>query len=183
MGRIKMVEINTEMLWRDVKRNGAKLHFVSRAIGRQPGYMHDVFRRGRISVKALNEVSKLLGEDPEKYVVTTELKETPAMAKPEAALAPAESEVKKPHKQYKPRKQYTPQEKADFLKIMRTAGRKGVKLPRINMAFAPEIYEYIQTVARASGISMTDFVNLALREHARNHEELYSQAIEIRNSL
>lgn len=169
MSHAQMVEINTEMLWKDIKRNGAKLHFVSRAIGRQPGYIGDALRRGRISVKALREVSKLLGADPRKYIAAAEPKEAPA----------AEREVP----EFKKHQDLTTEERTSILQATGVAGRKGVKLPRINMAFAPEIYEYIQTVARVSGISMTDFVNLALREHARNHEELYSQAIEIRNSL
>lgn len=179
MSRIKMVEINTEMLWRDVKRNGAKLHFVSRAIGRQPGYMRDVFRRGRISVKALNEVSKLLGTDPGKYTATTEVKETPAVAKPETAPAPTEHEAPESKKH----QDLTAEERADILRVTGAAGRKDEKLSRINMAFAPAIYDYIYVMSRACGITMTQFTNLAVKEYAKNHEDLYDRVREFRNSL
>jgi len=103
-----------------------------------------------------------------------------------AAADPEEHEVQEEYparSPYKPRKEYTAQEKQEFLQMMKSSGRKGVKLPRINMAFAPEVYEYIQTMARVSGISMTDFVNLAMKEHIRNHEDLYNRAREFRDSL
>jgi len=103
-----------------------------------------------------------------------------------AAGDTAEHEVQEEHparSPYKPRREYTAQEKQEFLQMMKSSGRKGVKLPRINMAFAPEVYEYIQTMARVSGISMTDFVNLAMKEHIRNHEDLYNRAREFRDSL
>lgn len=45
-----------------------------------------------------------------------------------------------------------------------TQGRKGCKMPRINMAFEPDIHEWIQRSARQNGITMTNFVNLILRE-------------------
>lgn len=45
-----------------------------------------------------------------------------------------------------------------------TQGRKGCKMPRINMAFEPDIHEWIQKSARRNGITMTNFVNSILRE-------------------
>ena len=50
----------------------------------------------------------------------------------------------------------------------RTQGRKGHKLPRINMAFQPINHEYIKRVSRQKGISMTDYVN-QLIDNERNH--------------
>lgn len=92
-------------------------------------------------------------------------------------------EVQETTKKYKPRKEYTAQEKLDFMQEMRTSGRKGVKLPRINLAFAPDVYEYIQIMSRVRGESMTDFVNIALRQHIEEHRDLYDKAIKFRNSL
>lgn len=97
---------------------------------------------------------------------------------------PAEHEgQEKQHarKPYKPRKVYDAQESADFLRMMKTAGRKGVKLPRINMAFAPEVYKFIQIMSRVHGVSMTDFVNLAMKEYMLNHEDLYASVEKLRN--
>lgn len=45
-----------------------------------------------------------------------------------------------------------------------TQGRKGCKMPRINMAFDPDLHEWIQRSARQNGITMTNFVNSILRE-------------------
>lgn len=100
-----------------------------------------------------------------------------------ATAEPEEQEVQGKRKEYKPRKEYTAQERLDFMQEMRTAGRKGLKLPRINLAFAPDVYEYIQIMSRVRGESMTDFVNLALRQHIEDHRDLYEKAIEFRNSL
>ena len=43
--------------------------------------------------------------------------------------------------------------------ITGTQGRKGHKLPRINMAFTPDNHEYIKKVSRQQGISITEYVN------------------------
>ena len=40
-----------------------------------------------------------------------------------------------------------------------TQGRKGCKLPRINMAFSPENHAHIKRTARQLGISATEYVN------------------------
>lgn len=86
-------------------------------------------------------------------------------------------------KKYKDRKTYSEQEAAELLMELKTSGRKGLKLPRINLAFAPDTYKYIQIMSRVRGESMTDFVNLALRQHMEEHRDLYDKAIEFRNSL
>lgn len=102
----------------------------------------------------------------------------------EATQEPQEAQEKqaKPRKQ-KERKTYTDAEAAEFLQNMKTTGRKGVKLPRINLAFAPDLYEYAQTMARAAGISYTEFVNSVLRQHMNEHADTFKKAIEFRKSL
>ena len=81
------------------------------------------------------------------------------------------------------RKTYTEEEKLAFLAKMKTAGRKGCKLPRINMAFSPDLYDYIRTMSKVSGISLTDFVNRVLRQYMSEHREQYDRAVEFRDSL
>lgn len=83
----------------------------------------------------------------------------------------------------KPRKTYTEQEKQDFSNSLQTAGRKGMKLPRINLAVTPQMYDYIKTMSRAAGLSYTEFINVILQAHKEQHEDTYQQAVEIRNSL
>ena len=92
-------------------------------------------------------------------------------------------EAQPARKKYKARKEYSEQEKQAFINEMRTTGRKGVKLPRMNIAFSPAIYEYIQTMSRVRGESLTAFVNLALKEHMDAHGDIYEKAIEFKNSL
>lgn len=81
------------------------------------------------------------------------------------------------------RKTYTEAEAQEFLSSLKTAGRKGVKLPRLNMAFAPEVYDYIRTMSKVSGITLTEFVNKVMKQYMNEHMEQYEKAIEFRNSL
>lgn len=83
----------------------------------------------------------------------------------------------------KPRKMYSAQEAQEFKDQMKTSGHKGVKLPRINLAFAPDVYEYIQIMSRVRGDNLTAFVNLALRQHMKEHGDLYEKAKEFRDAL
>lgn len=100
----------------------------------------------------------------------------------EATAEPVQEaqEEKKPRKE---RRTHTDAEAVEFMQNMRTSGHKGVKLPRINLAFAPDCYEYIQIMSRVRGENMTDFINIVIREHMRNHADMYEKAIEFRNML
>lgn len=106
-----------------------------------------------------------------------------ADATADPAEAQAVQEAQEAHKTNKARKTYTEQEKQEFLQNMKTNGRKGVKLPRINIAFTPDVYEYCRTMARAAGISYTEFVNTVLRQHKDEHADTFKKAIEFRDSL
>lgn len=57
-----------------------------------------------------------------------------------------------------------------------TQGRKGCQAVRINMAFTPENYEFIKILAKASGRTMTAFVNLIIQAYRNEHPELMEQA-------
>lgn len=83
----------------------------------------------------------------------------------------------------KARRTYTNIEKAVAMDSMSTSGRKGVKLPRINMAFTPANYEFIKTMAKVRGESMTDFINHVLELSRETNADLYEQALEFRNNL
>ena len=109
---------------------------------------------------------------------------TIAAATEDTAAAPEDiQEIIEEQPKRKARKTYTEQEAAEILQTLHTAGRKGLKLPRINLAFAPEIHAYIVTMSRARGETLTDFVNKVLREHMEQHRDIYEKAIEFRNSL
>lgn len=57
----------------------------------------------------------------------------------------------------------------------RTQGRKGVKAVRINMAFAPDVHQYIKVMARARGESVTEFTNYVFRQSMEKNADLYEQ--------
>lgn len=97
----------------------------------------------------------------------------------EATAEPAQEETK----ERKPRKTYNAQEAEEIMNTLQTTGRKGLKLPRINLAFTPEIHEYIVTMSRVRGENLTQFVNKVLAEHMEEHRDIYERAIEFRNSL
>ena len=83
----------------------------------------------------------------------------------------------------KPRKEYSGEEARALAQTLHTSGRKGVKLPRINLAFAPDVYDYINTMSRVRGENMTQFVNHVLTQYMEEHKDIYEKAIEFRNSL
>ena len=83
----------------------------------------------------------------------------------------------------KPRKTYTEEEKAEFLRTLNTNGKKGVKLPRINLAFSPQVYDFIKTMSRVRGENLTEFVNMVLQEYMEEHRDVYEKALEFKNSL
>ncbi len=83
----------------------------------------------------------------------------------------------------KERKIYTEQEAQEFKENLQTSGRKGVKLPRINLAFSPETYDYIKTMSRARGETLTDFVNHVLKLSLEENRDVYEKALEFRNSF
>ena len=60
------------------------------------------------------------------------------------------------------------QENNSYLKkdtLKGTQGKKGYKLPRINMAFTPENHKYITFESRRRGLSATEFVNKIISEY------------------
>lgn len=65
----------------------------------------------------------------------------------------------------------------------KTQGRKGVKAIRINMAFTPEVHDYIKTMARVRGESVTEFTNYVFRQSMEQNADLYEQAQAFRESF
>lgn len=58
----------------------------------------------------------------------------------------------------------------------RTRGRAGVKALRINMAFTPEIHDYIRTMAQVRGQTVTQFTEAVFRKSMEDNAEIYEQA-------
>lgn len=60
-----------------------------------------------------------------------------------------------------------------------TQGRKGQKLPRINMAFSPENLEHIRLMARVTGCSATAYVNQLIAADREQRGEVVAQAAKL----
>lgn len=58
----------------------------------------------------------------------------------------------------------------------RTRGRAGVKALRINMAFTPEIHDYIRTMAQVRGQTVTQFTEAVFRKSMEDNAETYEKA-------
>lgn len=83
----------------------------------------------------------------------------------------------------RPRKGYTPEEARRYMESGATSGRKGLKMPRINVAFDLDVYDYVKTMSHATGKSMTEFINEALRQHSQKNDKLYQKVLEFRKEL
>ena len=81
--------------------------------------------------------------------------------------------------QRKPRREYTEQEKQQFMNEGKTRGRKDVKMPRINMAFKPEIHEFIRVMAQARGETVTQFTNHVFARYMEENRDMYERAKEM----
>jgi len=60
-----------------------------------------------------------------------------------------------------------------------TQGKKGQKLPRINMAFTQDNLEHLQIMARIEGVSMTEYVNRLVRADQANQADIVAKAKEV----
>lgn len=70
----------------------------------------------------------------------------------------------------------SPKEQAERMARMKTQGRKGCKAVRINLAFTPDNHEFIRTMAKATGKTMTEFANLVISAYRAEHPELMEKA-------
>lgn len=116
---------------------------------------------------------------------------------PEEAEAPAAEtqETQEAHEEYeqqetseepaarKRHKRYTEQEIEDLMRMMKTSGRKDLRLPRINLAFSPEVYQYVSIMSRVRGETMTSFINAVIKAHKESNKEKFAQAMEFRKTL
>lgn len=62
---------------------------------------------------------------------------------------------------------------------VQTQGRKGAKLPRINMAFSPQNLEYLRVMAGLRGQSVTKYVNTLVEQDMALNEDTYTAAKKI----
>ena len=61
----------------------------------------------------------------------------------------------------------------------RTQGRKGYKMPRMNMSFTPSNMDYLKIMAGVNGMTITRFMNYLIEQHAEANAVRYQKAKEI----
>lgn len=66
---------------------------------------------------------------------------------------------------------------------LRTQGRKGMKMPRINMAFSPSNIDFIRVMAAIKGQTMTQYVNSIIDREREEAGEAYQRAKDLIDSL
>lgn len=55
-------------------------------------------------------------------------------------------------------------------------GKKGQKLPRINMAFATSNLEYLRLISRIEGISITEYINRLIQADRDKRQGILEEA-------
>lgn len=71
----------------------------------------------------------------------------------------------------------------DYLNEQRTQGRKGERMPRINMAFTPTNIEFLHIMAAVEGISITRYVNRVIEKERKQNNYAYTKAKELVESM
>lgn len=74
---------------------------------------------------------------------------------------------------------YTMQEQIEAAEARRTQGRKGLKMPKMNMSFTPSNMEYLRVMAGVNGMTVTRFMNYIIEQHAAANAERYKKAKEL----
>lgn len=75
----------------------------------------------------------------------------------------------------------SPEQKA--LQGLRTRGRKGERLVHFNMSFTAENMDYIRTMSKIKGQTMTQFVNVIIATERDRNGKIYDAAKEILKNL
>lgn len=100
------------------------------------------------------------------------------------AITEATADAKpKKNEPLNPRTPYSPERVQEMRDAMTTRGRKGCKAVRVNMAFTPEVHDYIRTMAAATGQSITDFTNQVFARSMAENKELYEKAKQFKESF
>ena len=68
------------------------------------------------------------------------------------------------------------QQALDVQEAQATQGRKGAKMPRINMAFTPSNLDYLRVMAGIKGQSITRYVNALVEKEREENGATYEAA-------
>ena len=76
-----------------------------------------------------------------------------------------------------------PEDKAQREAEGRTQGKKGCRMPRINMCFSVDNHEYIKRMAAMKGQSMGQFVNECITDHRKANAAVYEELSALEGKL
>ena len=98
-----------------------------------------------------------------------------------AGRSKVQQEIEQAAEVRKPGQQGTagPDEQRQRAEEMKTSGRKGCHMPRINLAFTPTNYQYVRIVSKLRGESLTAFVNWVMEQYRLEHPELYRGVLDL----
>lgn len=71
----------------------------------------------------------------------------------------------------------------DAQEALKTQGKKGMKMPRINMAFSPSNIDFVRVMAAIKGQTMTQYVNALLDREREANGEAYEAAKKLSTDL
>ena len=71
----------------------------------------------------------------------------------------------------------------DAQEALKTQGKKGMKMPRINMAFSPSNIDFVRVMAALKGQTMTQYVNALLDREREANGEAYEAAKKLSTDL
>lgn len=100
------------------------------------------------------------------------------MAKKDFKNSPAMSFITDPGNktdEYNEHNTYEVHEEREVESSNKTQGRKGQKLPRLNMAFYNNNLEYVQKIAGVKGMSATAYINKLIDEDRKKNEDVYEK--------
>lgn len=77
--------------------------------------------------------------------------------------------------------QQTPRRMTDkeLQEALATRGHKGVKMPRINLAFKPSLLDYLRVMAAIRGLSITQYINQLVEADKAANADTYAQALRL----
>lgn len=95
---------------------------------------------------------------------------------PDTDDVPELSKLLEPIRRFGQQRPASQQEQLERMQELRTQGRKGCKAIRINMAFTPDNHLFIKTLARATGLTMTELTNKIITAYRREHPNMLGEA-------
>lgn len=82
-----------------------------------------------------------------------------------------------------PRKEYSEAESLEAMETLKTSGKKGVHLPRMNLAFKPSNFNYLQDMSSFYGVSKTEYINQLIEDDHKKNKKVYEELLTFRSRV